>query len=168
MSDNNFDLDKAVQQWCEVVLSNDSIKSKNIDELKDHLYCQIEHFQQKGKDDKQAFKLAIEKMGEVEMISGEYEKNRSFLQKLCAFEYGTVADHAKETMSIKSTIVQQSILWAAAIIGTSLIIEDKQQAMSVVFIVLLPLSVANIISLKSGAFTKESRFIKSKISKWFR
>ena len=27
----NFDLDKAVQQWCELVLSNDSIKNKNIE-----------------------------------------------------------------------------------------------------------------------------------------
>jgi hypothetical protein len=168
MSDNTFDLDKAVQQWCELVLSNDSIKSKNIDELKDHLYCQVEHFIKTGKDEKESFKLAIEKMGEVDMLSGEYEKNRTFLQKLCAFEYGTVADHAKETITIKSAIFQQSILWAAAIIGTSLIIEDKHQAMSVVFIILLPLSVANIISLKSGTFSKESRFIKSKISKWFR
>jgi hypothetical protein len=168
MSELNFDLDKAVQQWCELVLSNDCIKSQNIDELKDHLFCQVEHFQQSGKDEKQSFKLAIEKMGEIDMLSGEYEKNRNFLQKLCAFEYGSVADHANETMSIKTAIVQQSILWAAAIIGTSLIIDDKQQAMTVVFIVLIPLSVANIISLKSGSFAKECRFIKSKISKWFR
>lgn len=167
MKDSNFDLTKAVQQWCELVLSNDSIKSKNIDELKDHLYCQIEHFQQQGEDDKQAFQRAIEQMGEIDMLSDEYGKNRSFLQKLCAFEYGTVADHAKETMSIKLAIIQQSILWAAAIIGTSLMIEDKQQAMSLIFIVLIPLSVANIISLKTSSFAKESRFIKSKISKWF-
>lgn len=168
MKESNFDLDKAVQQWCELVLSNDNIKSKNIDELKDHLLCQIEHFQRNGQNNKQAFKLAIKNMGEVDMLSDGYTKNRSFLQKLCAFEYGTVADHAKTTMSIKSAVIQQSILWAAAMIGCSLIIEDKQQAMSVVFTVLLPLSVANIISLKTSAFAKESNFVKNKISKWFR
>ena len=168
MSSNNFDLNKAVQQWCELVLCNDSIKSKNIEELKDHLYCQIEQLQEQGKNDKDAFKLAIEKMGEADMLSNEYEKNRTFLQKLCAFEYGTVADLAKPTVSKKSVIIQQSILWAAAIIGTSLLIEDKEQARSVIFNVLIPLSVANIISVKTNTFNKECRFIKSKMTKWFK
>ncbi|GAA6206015.1 MULTISPECIES: permease prefix domain 1-containing protein [Thalassotalea] len=167
MSSNHFDLSKAVQQWCELVLCHDSIKSKNIEELKDHLYCQIESFQAQGQDDKTAFKLAIAKMGEVETLSNEYEKNRTFFQKLSAFEYGTVGDHARETMSIKSAVIQQSILWAAAIIGTSIMIEEKEQAMSLIFIVLIPLSVANIISLKTDSFAKECRYIKSKISQWF-
>ncbi|MEW6992357.1 hypothetical protein AADZ91_16940 [Colwelliaceae bacterium 6441] len=164
---NDFNLDKAVQQWCELVLSNDSIKSKNIDELKDHLYCQIEYFQGEGEDEQQAFKSAIMKMGEVKMLSGEYEKNRSFLQKLCAFEYGTVADHTKKTLPIKVAIIQQSIMWAAAMIASSLVIDDKQQAMTLIFIVLLPLSIANIIALKTGAAGKEFRYIKNTVAKWF-
>jgi len=168
MSDVTFDLDKAVQQWCELVLSNDSIKSKNIDELKDHLYCEIESFQHQGVEESEAFKLAIKKMGEIDMLSGEYEKNRTFLQKLCAFEYGTVADHANKTINIKSAIIQQSVLWAAAIIATSLILDDKQQAMSVVFTVLLPLSVVNIISLRTRSAAKEYQCIKRKLKAWFK
>lgn len=165
-ANSNFDLEKAVQQWCELVLSNDSIKSRNIDELKDHLFCEIENFLQEGATESEAFKAAIGKMGEVDMLSGEYEKNRTFLQKLCAFEYGTVADHNNDTVKVKSMIVQQSILWATAMIATSLILDDKQQASSLVFIVLLPLSIANIITLKTRSAEKEFRCIKNKIKTW--
>ena len=163
----NFDLDKAVQQWCELVLSNDSIKNKNIDELKDHLYCVIEDFISQGENLQQAFKQAIKKMGEIDMLSGEYEKNRTFLNKLCAFEYGTIGDRAKRPSNVKFLIIQQSILWAAAMIACSLIISDKQQAMSVVFIILLPLSLVNVISLKTNSAAKEYRCIKRKFKSWF-
>ena len=150
MSESSFNLDNAVQQWCELVLSNDSIKSKNIDELRDHLYCEIESFLKGGLDEKSAFKSAIEKMGEVDMLSGEYEKNRTFLQKLCAFEYGTVGEHAGKQKTHSKMVLQQSILWAAAMIATALVVSDSKEAMTVVFIVLLPLSMVNIISLKRG------------------
>jgi len=168
MSDEMFSLEKAVQQWCELVLSNDSIKSRNIDELKDHLYCEVENFQQQGIEDSEAFKLAIKKMGEIDLLSGEFEKNRTFLQKLCAFEYGTVADHENKTLGVRSMMIQQSILWAAAIIATTLILDDKQQAMSVVFTVLLPLSVVNIISLRTRSAAKEYQCIKRKLKAWFK
>lgn len=164
---SNFDLDAAVQQWCELVLSNDSIKNKNIDELKDHLYCVIEQFTAQGESDKQAFKQAIANMGEVDLLAGEYDKNRTFLNKLCAFEYGTIADKASQPNNVKSLIIQQSILWAAAMIAISLILNDKQQAMSVIFTVLVPLSLVNIISLKKNTAAKEYRCIKNKLSSWF-
>lgn len=165
-SQSNFDLDAAVQQWCELVLSNDSIKNKNIDELKDHLYCVIESLTNQGETNHQAFKQAIAKMGEVELLSDEYGKNRTFLNKLCAFEYGTVADKANQPSNVKLLIIQQSILWATAMIATSILLADKQQAMSVVFTVLLPLSVVNIISLKTNSAGKEFRCIKNKLKRW--
>lgn len=165
--DSRFNLETAVQQWCELVLSNDSIKSNNIDELKDHLFCEIEHFLEQGSTEPEAFKAAIRKMGEVDMLSGEYEKNRTFLQKLCAFEYGTVADHNNDSIKVKPIIIQQSVLWAAAMIATSLILDDKQQVFSIVFVVLLPLCIANIIALKTRSAEKEIRFIKNKLKKWF-
>jgi len=165
--DLGFNLDKAVQQWCELVLSNDSIKNKNIDELKDHLYCVIEEFIREGENQQQAFKQSIKKMGEIDMLSGEYEKNRTFLNKLCAFEYGTLGDKAKQPSNIKFLVIQQSILWAAAMIATSLIVDDKQQAMSVIFIILLPLSVVNVISLKTNSAEKECSWIKKRFNRWF-
>lgn len=142
-----FNLNQAIQQWCELVLSNDSIKSKNIDELIDHLHCEVEQFIKNGKSEEQAFKAAIEKMGEIDMLAGEYEKNRSFLQKLCAFEYGTVGQNTNQNKT-KSNILSQSILWASAMIASALIITNEKEAFSVIFLVLLPLSLANIIALR--------------------
>jgi len=166
-SNENFDLNAAVQQWCELVLSSDSIKNKNIDELKDHLYCQIESFLEQGQSPQHAFKQAISKMGEVDILADEYSKNRTFLNKLCAFEYGTVGDKANQPTNVNSLIIQQSILWAAAMLATSLLIADNQQAMSVIFTVLLPLCLVNVISLKKNSATKEYRCIKNKLIKWF-
>jgi len=166
-SNERFDLNAAVQQWCELVLSSDSIKNTNIDELKDHLHCQIESFLEQGQNPQQAFKLAINKMGEIDMLADEYSKNRTFLNKLCAFEYGTVGNKANQPANVKSLIIQQSILWAAAMLATSLLIADKQQAMSVIFTVLLPLSFVNVISLKTNSAAKEYRCIKNKLIKWF-
>lgn len=146
-----FNLNQAIQQWCELVLSNDSIKSKNIDELSDHLHCEVEQFIKSGKSEEQAFKAAIEKMGEIDMLAGEYEKNRSFLQKLCAFEYGTVGQYSSESSDqskTKSKVLAQSIMWAAAMIASALIISNGKEAFNVVFLVLLPLSIVNIITLK--------------------
>jgi hypothetical protein len=137
-----------------LVLSNDSIKNKNIDELKDHLYCEVENFIKQGQAPQQAFKTAIAKMGEVDMLAGEYQKNRTFLNKLCAFEYGTVAEHSGKPMNQRKMVMQQSILWAAAMIATALVVSDSKEAMSVVFMVLLPLSIVNLISLKRGTKKK--------------
>ena len=86
-----FNLNQAIQQWCELVLSNDSIKSKNIDELIDHLYCEVEQFIKNGKSEEQAFKAAIEKMGEIDMLAGEYEKNRSFYKSYVRLNMGLSA-----------------------------------------------------------------------------
>ena len=144
-----FNLNQAIQQWCELELSNDSIKSKNIDELIDHLYCEVEQFIKNGKSEEQAFKAAIEKMGEIDMLAGEYEKNRSFLQKLCAFEYGTVGQNTNPNKT-KSSILSQSILWASAMIASALIITHEKEAFSVIFLVLLLLSLANIIALRKN------------------
>tara|TARA_B100000767_G_C19355614_1_gene365648 strand:- start:29 stop:553 length:525 start_codon:yes stop_codon:yes gene_type:complete len=163
----NFDLDNAIKQWCSWVLSLDSIHNKNIEELSDHLYCLIEGFIKQGETEQSAFALAVDKMGDVDSLAAEYQKNRTWLNKLCAFEYGTVGEHAAKKPANKKLVINQSILWAAAMLASSLVIADKQDAIYLIFSVLLPLSIVNILAINGNHNKMNISCFKSKLAKWF-
>lgn len=156
---NMFDLDKAVQQWTELVFSADSVKNRNIDELKDHLYCEIEKHVNDGKNQSDAFKYAISNIGESDILTTEYKKNRTFINKLCAFEYGTIGQHGqsgeKLMINRKQLQIQNAILWAAAILASALLLRGIPQGSEVIFFVLVPLSVLSVLSL-NGKISSES------------
>jgi hypothetical protein len=156
-----FDLNKAIRQWCEIALSADSIKSRNIDELIDHLHCEVESIinESKGKgvdsmSEQEAFGLAIQKVGEANVIADEYGKNRTFLQKLCALEYGRIGDQPSDE-SLRKQLAQMktsnAILWAAAILSSAIILKDSPQLYQMLFIVLLPLATMSVILTASNA-----------------
>ncbi len=149
-----FNIDLAVHQWCARVLQSHSIKSKKIDELKDHLYCAIEAEKAQGLSDEAAFKQAIQSLGESETLQQSYDSNLTFLNKLCAFEYGKISEFSntiegEKIMKIyQKLVLSQSILWAAAIIACALLtrgMEDKPQGM---LLILVSLSLCSIFSLK--------------------
>lgn len=157
-----FNIDLAVHQWCARVLESHSIKSNKIDELKDHLYCAIEAAREEGLSDQEAFTQAINHLGESDELKKTYNNNLTFLNKLCAFEYGKVGDFAttdegEKLMSIyKNIVLSQSILWAAAIIAFAIVtrgMEDKPESM---LIILVSLSVCSLLSLKQ-AFKKHNK-----------
>jgi len=168
-----FDLDKAVQQWSELVLSADSVKNRNIDELKDHLYCETEKHVTNGLDESEAFKKAIANIGESDILATEYKKNRNFINKLCAFEYGTIGQHGQNGDKImtnrKQLQIQNSILWAAAILASALLLRGNPQGSEVIFFVLVPLSVMSVLSmngmLSSQSIACEFKKFKSLFSK---
>jgi hypothetical protein len=150
-----FDLNRAVKQWCEIVLSADSIHSRNIDELIDHLHCEVESIIKgsetegdKPLSEQEAFARAIKKVGEANVIADEYGKNRSFLQKLCALEYGRIGDHVNDEPLRKQLSlmkVSNAILWAAALLASAIILKGSPELSKKLFIVLIPLSTMSII-----------------------
>jgi len=168
-----FNLEQAVQQWSELVLSADSVKNRNIDELKDHLYCEIEKHINDGSNESDAFKYAIANIGESDILATEYKKNRNFINKLCAFEYGTIGQHGqngdKFMINRKQLQTQNAILWAAAILASAVLLRGIPQSSDVIFFVLVPLSVMSVLSmngkLSSQSISCEIKKIKSLFSK---
>ena len=168
-----FNLEQAVQQWSELVLSADSVKNRNIDELKDHLYCEIEKHINDGSNESDAFKYAIANIGESDILATEYNKNKNFINKLCAFEYGTIGQHGqnrdKFMINRKQLQTQNAILWAAAILASAVLLRGIPQSSDVIFFVLVPLSVMSVLSmngkLSSQSISCEIKKIKSLFSK---
>ena len=166
-----FDLDSAVHQWSAQVLSADSIKNRNIDELKDHLYCEVERYIDAGFDQQEAFNKAILAMGDSDLLAGENQKNKRFLEKLCAFEFGTIGQYqpnkGDNMISRKKVQWQQSILWAAAIIACAIILRGMPQANTVLIFVLVPLAMANIIILEPKSSRRSVGCVFGKIKNMF-
>jgi len=164
-----FDLDSAVHQWSALVLSTDSISNRNIDELKDHLHCEVERYVAQGLSPQEAFNKAISIIGESDILAGENQKNKRFLEKLCAFEFGTIGQyqtHKGDNMiNRKKAQWQQSILWAAAIIACAIILRGMPQANTVLIFVLVPLAMTNIIMLEPKSSPRSIACVLGKIKK---
>lgn len=148
-----FNIDLAIHQWCVKVLESHSIKSNNIDELKDHLHCAIDALKQQGLSDEQAFTQAIHELGDSETLKESYNDNLTFLNKLCAFEYGKMGEFTHENgenmMKLyKKIMLTNAILWAAAMLAFAIItrgMADKPESM---LMILISLSVCSILSIK--------------------
>lgn len=154
-----FNLELAVHQWCVAVLSEHAINSKKLDELKDHLYCSIEAGVDAGKSEQEAFNDAISGIGEVEILKEEFNKNRGFFEKLCAAEYGTLGEFQQRITGevmlkvMKQQQIVQSILWASAILATSIVLREQGDTAFSVTMILLVLSTVSLGSLRQ-AFKK--------------
>jgi ABC-type multidrug transport system fused ATPase/permease subunit len=166
-----FNLEKAVNQWCSEVIKGAGTPERR-DELKDHLYSDVERLQAQGLTQEQAFRAAIERLGETTSLAGEYAKNHNLLNKICVFENTVlkVADNTvdgENKMPISSKIIiTQSILWAVAILASAIVLTDTEQAYQVVFLILTPLAVVSTLSLGAKS-NKADRCVKRYFSKIF-
>lgn len=155
-----FNLDLAVHQWCAQVLRSYSIKNRKIDELKDHLYCLIEKQVEAGLNEEEAFKQSITDIGEQDSLKKQFDQDLKWINKLCTFEYGSVADYAERGENImkllKTTQITQAILWAAALLATSLVLRGSEQAYTVTMLIILPLAIMSMLSIRQQ-FTKQTK-----------
>lgn len=172
-----FNLDQAIEQWCESLDKRLTTDNNRIDELKDHLYCIVEHYQAQGLNEEQAFNKAQESFGDQAALSQEYAKNKSWKEALCAIlnqriDNEEVGEVTMENMRKKLTkaMISNSIIWAAAMIGSAIIVDDKstQQSLSMMLIVLWFCSYTVIQRLQAAAGDKTSacdewRMLKSKL-----
>ena len=72
-----FNLETAVDEWCQGIGNSQGESSELKEELKDHLYCEIEALLEEGLSDQQAFSLATKKLGQPDALLDEYSKNRN-------------------------------------------------------------------------------------------
>lgn len=83
-----FHLDSEIHAWCK------SFRSRNnatVEELKDHLYCEIDQLIEDGLSEKQAFVIATQRMGNPAELRKEYTKNRFTKETFCYIAAGIMA-----------------------------------------------------------------------------
>lgn len=156
-----FNLDLAVHQWCAQVLRSYSIKNRKIDELKDHLYCLIEKHEANGLNEQEAFERAIEEIGSQDELKAQFDQNLSLLNKLCTFEFGSIADttHQGETIMKlhKNTQITQAVLWATAMLASALVLRGTEQAHTVTMLIILPLALVSIFATRKQFISKRNQ-----------
>ncbi len=105
-----FNLEHAIDDWCRSVVHTGCAPNATLDELKDHLHCLVEERQAQGMDAQTAFIEAIKQMGDHQMISDEYAKNQTLLQKMLAYEYKLTRKVEKRFS--KTQLAAFIILWS--------------------------------------------------------
>lgn len=174
-----FKLEQAVEQWCAEICgvqSNSASEQSNLDELKDHLYCMVEHFQGQGMDDEEAFNAARDALGETQSLKTEFARTHSWNTVLCA----KLEDHQSQVMSAEAmqnsltkAIVANAIIWAAAIIGTALLLRgsDSNESVVLMLVILATISFTQIqtfgkkIGININTASQEWRWLRAKLKK---
>lgn len=73
-----FDVEAEVRRWCEAAVSRGPVRDALVDELCDHLHCEIEELVAAGHGPAEAFGLATGRMGEARSLKREQAKNLGF------------------------------------------------------------------------------------------
>lgn len=107
-----FHLESEIHAWCQSFRSRNHA---NVEELKDHLYCEIDQLTEQGLTEKQAFVIATERMGNPAELRKEYAKNRFTQETFCYIAAGIMAVSGLVHLSelYQHVIVELSIREAA-------------------------------------------------------
>lgn len=116
-----FDLDKEIAVWS-ATLARRCGREADIAELEDHLRSSFEELSAEGMSPERAFELAVGRMGDVVEIDGEYEKNRSLVDRfhssLARWERSWVRGYGRQRD------VGVSVIVASLIIAISIVLAD--------------------------------------------
>lgn len=80
-----MDLDNKIHNWCRSIHTFGRNRTARVEELKDHLYCVIEHLCEEGLTEKQAFMTATEQMGSIAALKDEHTKNKNLISLYFSF-----------------------------------------------------------------------------------
>ena len=137
-----FNLEQEIDNWCESIFKKGSSTHLLLDELKDHLHCEIERLKKEGLSSEDAFAKATSKMGLVNELSAEFAKIRSPVQKCITpllSSPDTFTEDNYHTMKQRKSAVLNilvSLLFAGAIILSSLLLKDSDIASTVTFVLI--------------------------------
>ncbi len=126
-----FDLERELKTWSRAVLpAGCRNEDERRAELEDHLSCEIEALQKGGLTTEQAYRAAIDHMGEQTRLAKEFAKNRSLLSTLCLIEGEHMRDDSNRPLmrsaKLGGVIIGQSIVWAVVMLAVSAELSDTQ------------------------------------------
>lgn len=71
-----FRLDHEIFQWCSSLRRSGRFSASQVEELRDHLYSEVQVQLALGVSEEEAFNLAVGKLGTIEDLGREYSKNQ--------------------------------------------------------------------------------------------
>ncbi len=153
-----FQLEQAMDNWCDRILVNRCNNQVKADEIKDHLYCVIERLTDEGLDEQQAFNAATRQLGEADDLMAEYAKNKALLNKVCEAEQTFLSKLRIKNMNPKKAGMYQTVvalIFAAAILVSSYLLKDTGHGPTIMLILVglwcIPFSIINASSGKHSA-----------------
>ena len=128
-----FDLDNAVENWCNKVVSHNIWDADKIDELKDHLYFIIEQDVNSGTNEQLAFEKATSELGYPEAEMKTSSDRAKVIHRICR-----VLNKIEGNSSSDSPLVLgHAIIWASVMLAMALVVDDKDTNGAVLMILTL-------------------------------
>lgn len=124
-----FDLEREVAAWSAALHADRCGSAAALAEVVDHLYCEIDRARTEGLSDEQAFRVAVSRLGARTELVAEAAKNRSLLAQGCA--YLARYDRSLARAEHRRTFLAHAMLWAALIMGASLIVSKADTSRTV-------------------------------------
>ena len=106
-----FDLEREIEQWCRTIIDCGCARETDLNELKDHLYCLVEEHRKQGHTEQDAFVEAIKQMGDTRLITDEYARNRTLLQKIAAYDRKVQRSITGRFGSITGRFSGKQLIW---------------------------------------------------------
>lgn len=115
-----FDLEREIDAWSEKAYGSPCRdKAATLDELKDHLHCEIERLETEGRTREEAFWIATAKLG---------ESTRS-------------ASGSRDGRALNRGRIAHAIIWAAVMIATAIVLaksDARESSTYLLIVVLIP------------------------------
>jgi hypothetical protein len=115
-----FDLEREVTAWSRAAAAGPCRNAATVDELRDHLHCEIERARAGGLSDEAAFRAAVERLGSGEALAAELRKNRTVLGAAC--ELAASGEPRGTTGAQRRLLMVHGALWAAMLIVAALVL----------------------------------------------
>ena len=131
-----FELEKAITQWCQNI-TNQCGDSNRIDELKDHVFCEVERLKSEHQlTNEQAYNVATQQLGEQASLKKEFAKNQNLISRLCAFETRYIGDDQPPNKRQQHNITLHALIFAAAMLTASILLKgrDDNLALTISFL----------------------------------
>jgi hypothetical protein len=71
-----FRLDHEITKWCAALTRQGHFSASQVEELRDHLYNEVQEQEALGVSEEKAFYLAVKKLGAIDELAREYAKNQ--------------------------------------------------------------------------------------------
>ena len=117
-------------EWLAVALPDGCRRGEQMDELEDHLRCEIDALRRGGLDEDAAFRAATERLGSASALATEYARNRSLLTGLCTTEppaeEATMGNPGRLPIRLAIYVLLSSAVWAGVMQVTSALLGDTE------------------------------------------
>lgn len=135
-----FEINKAVDDWCNKVVAHNIWDANKIDELKDHVYCIIEEDMKSGTSEQEAFEKATSAMGYSETKSPEKPSPQPdttgrvrLVQGICRVLTKIEGSPGADS----PLVIAHAIIWASVMLAMAIVVKDKDVNDSVLLILTL-------------------------------